>query len=520
MARQGLIIRFSSLGDIILTSPAVLNLKIRYPDHSIRYLTKERFAPVVRMIPGVDDVLTIPDDASTGDLLTLIRTLSDETFSFVADLHGNLRSWSVRKVQTADRIAVYPKRRRERRQIARTHQIPSQWPHTIDLYNRCVKELDGTIHASRPFLATTSDSAMLPFALDSYVVIAPGAAHANKKWPVERFAMVASDLHRNYDLNIVWATTSSETDTRLPDLDIPKSSVYELTDAPISELASVIEQGRLTIANDSGIAHLSSAVNTPVIALFGPTHPALGFAPRGRFDRIVSVDEYCRPCSIHGDKPCFRDERYCFTRIDPDSVVDIARDILDRSTGQHPALFVDRDGTLIEDRHFLSDPNDIELIPGGVDALKEARRRGYKIVIVSNQSGVARGYFDRETVERVHQRLLDMLMAAGLEIDGLYYCPHYPGGEVEQFDRRCDCRKPSPGMAEQAAADLHIDLRRSVVIGDKLDDLFLGLVMGGRSVLVRTGYGSTHESKLHGLDAVPGVARADTLADAVQDLLK
>jgi histidinol-phosphate phosphatase family protein len=276
---------------------------------------------------------------------------------------------------------------------------------------------------------------------------------------------------------------------------LDRDGVTELVDHPLRELVPIIRGADLTIANDSGIAHLSSAAGAATIALFGPTHPALGFAPRGLFDRVVEVDEWCRPCSIHGSKPCFREEQYCFTRITAERLYEVASDTLRRARAARPAIFLDRDGTVIKEKHFLSDADEVELEEGVVDALKAVSGKGYRLVIVSNQSGVARGYFDESAVERVNGRVVELLARRGVEIDAVYYCPFYRDGTVTAYSIESHLRKPAPGMAEAAATDLNLDLRRSIVIGDRLSDINLGRAFGGRSYLVRTGYGAKSERR-------------------------
>ena len=295
----------------------------------------------------------------------------------------------------------------------------------------------------------------------------------------------------------------------------------ELVDFPVDQLAAVLARAELTIANDSGIGHLSSAAGTPVLAIFGPTHAVLGFAPRGLHDRVIGVDEYCRPCSLHGKKPCFREERFCLTRISPEQVAREAAEILDSGVNRAPALFVDRDGTVMVDKGYLSDPEQVELLKGSAEALRLAKAGSYRIVIVTNQSGVARGYFGTREVERTNGRLLELLAAEGVDVDGIYYCPHHSTeGKVPEFSIECQCRKPSSGMAEQAALDLGVDLRRSIVIGDTPADYDLGRIIGGQSLLVRTGYGAMTEEQLKSTGQMSSGCVFDDLLQAVEHVIR
>ena len=150
-------------------------------------------------------------------------------------------------------------------------------------------------------------------------------------------------------------------------------------------------------------------------------------------------------------------------------------------------LLLDRDGTLIVEKNYLSDPDQIELISGAAAALKRLQEAGWGICLVTNQSGIARGYFDMARLDEVHRRLTHMLDLCGVHLDGIYLCPHAPGDE-------CNCRKPLPGMVHQAAAELGFNPSNAWVVGDKEVDVDLGHAVGANSILVRTGYGKCHES--------------------------
>jgi len=153
-----------------------------------------------------------------------------------------------------------------------------------------------------------------------------------------------------------------------------------------------------------------------------------------------------------------------------------------------PFILIDRDGTINVERHYLSHPEQLELLPGAAEGLRMLSEMGFGIVIITNQSGIARGYFAPEQLESIHQRLREMLEGEGISVAGIYFCPHGP-------DSDCECRKPMPGLAIQAATDHNIDLKRSFVIGDKSADIDLGKRVGAISILVETGYGKEHAAK-------------------------
>jgi D-glycero-D-manno-heptose 1,7-bisphosphate phosphatase len=153
----------------------------------------------------------------------------------------------------------------------------------------------------------------------------------------------------------------------------------------------------------------------------------------------------------------------------------------------HKAIFLDKDGTLVVDVPYNVDPRRIELAPGVATGLKRLSEAGFKLVVVSNQSGVAHGLFGEEALRGVMLRLTELLGEHDVRLDGFYYCPHHPQGKVAEYVRACGCRKPMPGLIERAARDLQIDVARSWMIGDILDDVEAGHRAGCRSVLIDNG---------------------------------
>jgi D-glycero-D-manno-heptose 1,7-bisphosphate phosphatase len=182
------------------------------------------------------------------------------------------------------------------------------------------------------------------------------------------------------------------------------------------------------------------------------------------------------------------------------------------------AVFLDRDGTIIEDDGYISDLGRIHLFPWSPEAINRLRAAGFLIIVVTNQAGVARGYFEERFLVEAHRHLDALLASQGARIDAYYYCPHHPDGVVAAYTRTCDCRKPAPGMIERAAADRDIDVAASFVVGDKWLDIELAQRAGAAGVLVRTGYGQSAEAERPaGIHPVPVV---DTLLDAAVWILE
>ena len=172
-----------------------------------------------------------------------------------------------------------------------------------------------------------------------------------------------------------------------------------------------------------------------------------------------------------------------------------------------PAVFLDRDGTLIEDVGYLDDVSRVAFFPWTIDAIRALNRAGLPVVVVTNQSGIARGILDEALVDATHAHLAARLAAGGARVDAYYYCPHHPRGSIAAFARECGCRKPARGLIDRAVTDLGLDPARSFVVGDKWTDVQLARAVGARAILVRTGGGAAEERR-----PVTGVA-ADAIVD-------
>jgi D,D-heptose 1,7-bisphosphate phosphatase len=175
------------------------------------------------------------------------------------------------------------------------------------------------------------------------------------------------------------------------------------------------------------------------------------------------------------------------------------------------AIFIDKDGTLVEDVPYNIDPNKITLCEGAIPGLRLLNKQGYKIILVSNQSGIARGKFTEADLEPVKQHIQKLFNKAGISMDGFYYCPHHPEGKVRQYSVNCFCRKPNPGLLFQAARENEINLANSWMIGDILDDIEAGQRAECRTVLIDNG--NETEWKLNAIRS-PHFKAADLLEAA------
>lgn len=189
-----------------------------------------------------------------------------------------------------------------------------------------------------------------------------------------------------------------------------------------------------------------------------------------------------------------------------------------RGTIMNKTFFLDRDGVMIEEENYLADPAKARLCPGCAKALKLIANAGYRIIVTSNQSGIARGYFTWGEVKAVEKRIKELLAAENAPLPAAwYYCPHHPKGPVPEYMLDCDCRKPKPGMLLRAAKEHDVDLQASCMIGDKISDIKAAYAAGCRSAaLVLTGHGSEQEpEKLEKEYLI-----AENILDATEKLLK
>ena len=186
--------------------------------------------------------------------------------------------------------------------------------------------------------------------------------------------------------------------------------------------------------------------------------------------------------------------------------------------GTHRAVFLDRDGTIVEEQGYISDPDRVILEPNAVTALQLLKKNGFRLVVTTNQSGIARKYFKEGQLFEIHEKLKTLLSLNGASLDGIFYCPHGP-------DDNCTCRKPKIGMALGAQRKFNMDLKSSYSIGDKLTDVQFGKNFGGKGVLVLTGFGKEESLKLKDKDNVinPDYVASDIYESAkwvVQDAAK
>ncbi len=183
------------------------------------------------------------------------------------------------------------------------------------------------------------------------------------------------------------------------------------------------------------------------------------------------------------------------------------------------AVFLDRDGTINKDVGYPNSYSAIDIFPYSFEAVRKLNQSGLLAVIITNQSGVGRGLIIEKNLEEIHQQMKEAFFRRGARFDGIYYCPHYPFSPSPEYRKNCQCRKPLPGMALKGARELHIDLKNSYMVGDKVEDMLFGVNIGARPILCLTGFGRESLPKLEEKGIKPAFV-AKTLLEAIDWIQK
>jgi heptosyltransferase-2 len=333
-----LIIRLSHLGDVILTEPVVRSIRAANPESRIEFLTRAQYCDAVEMFDGIDRIhaLEIPGrDQTLMGLSSTIKRLCSERYDLVVDLHNNLRSWWIKFQLNANKIVTYPKNWRSRRKAVKnkTHTIGD---HTVDLYLKALNKADISGVTRLPWLKLRGANEEVGSLLArhelqnrNYAVFAVGASHSPKRFPMNHWNSLAQNLTKSLVDKVVIVDQDYDHSLDLLNELTEAGTVDVITGLELPNLGSILSSARFVVSNDSGVMHLSAAIGTPTVGLFGPTHPVLGFSPLGDHCRALTVNEFCSPCSKHGAKECYREERFCFTKMSNEMILSAIREVAD-----------------------------------------------------------------------------------------------------------------------------------------------------------------------------------------------
>jgi heptosyltransferase-2 len=335
------IIRFNSLGDVILLTPLVQNLRRDYPDARITIITRRPYDELFYADPDVDRVVALGgkyDRDGLPGLEAAITALGGERFDAIIDLQGDWRSrrlaWSV----PARKRIGSPKQRLARWKLIHAKRWARPLIPKIDRYNNALARVPADVRSRMPRVCLSTaarawaraESARTRSAeIVTTVGAHPGARWPTKRWPEEFFADCLSRLAERERARVFLFGSAPERDllertaAMMPDV---RTEVY--CHLPLQRVGALVEQCDVFLANDSGLMHLAAALSVPTVSLFGPTHPGLGFAPQGPRNRIFFGFAECSPCSLHGQKPCYQRKRFCLDRIEPAKVGEVMSELL------------------------------------------------------------------------------------------------------------------------------------------------------------------------------------------------
>ena len=503
------------IGDAVMAEPALRALRGLFPDAEITLLVKPAVAELLGSHPGLDRILVYDSRRQHAGLTGkwgLARALRRLRFdlavlfqnafeaALLAFLAGIPRRYGYatdgRRLLLTDPVVVP-----ERTKVV----------HQTEYYLELLRSLgaEGPPASPRLFLSDGEVEAMHRRLAEAgigetnlVVGLNPGSTYGNaKRWLPERFAETADRLAREHGsegLRVVIVGARGEEALGEAIAEKMQAKPVLLSgQTSIRELMAVIHRCGLFITNDTGPMHIAAAFGVPLVAVFGPTDPRTT-SPFGNGHALLRHQVECAPCLL---RECPIDHR-CMTGVSVDQVFAAAMEKLnvsmprslepetenvrtfrreDMSTPlEGITIFLDRDGTLNRDTGYVKTPEELEPFPGSVEAVARLKRAGACVVLTTNQSGVARGFFTTAELEAIHARLRVLLEVGGASLDAIYYCPHHP-------DDGCSCRKPETGLVDRAVSDLGLDPSRAYVVGDQNRDVELARRIGARSVLVTTG---------------------------------
>jgi heptosyltransferase-2 len=505
------------IGDSVMTLPAIKSIRKYLPEAKISLLVKPWVSEIFENNPYIDEII-LYNEKHKGLIgkIRLSRILSKKGFSCAILLQNAFDAAFITFLAGIKERAGYKKDGRGFL-LTEAVKVPQKdiYSHQIYYYLNLLKQIGINAEYSDPYIYILLDERLsarnhLKEMKRPIMGINPGAEYGSaKRWFPERFAEVASWFIKDTNGSVVifgskkeedisqrieylinkqqskeqsisngqQSDTSESTPTSLwkrgaeGDFEGGSRGILNLAGkTSLRELISLISECDVFVTNDSGPLHISYAVGTPLVAIFGSTDPELTGPPSNMFDNNIVINHKfsCSPCF---KRTCKNDDLRCMYAITSDDVYyGVKRVLPDR-----PAVFFDRDGTLCRDPGYLNRYEDFHIFQE-VDILPLLKEKGFKLIGLTNQSGIARGIINEDFVKDINRIFIDRY-----KFDGFYYCPHHP-------DERCSCRKPELGMAHRARAEHKIDFKKSYVVGDKESDMILAKAMGAKGIFVKTGH--------------------------------
>ena len=466
-----------------MTLPALRALRLSNPGAKISLLVKPWVSPIFEKDPNVDELIIYSADyGGLRGRIRLAAQLRRQGFRHAVLFQNAFDAALIALLAGIPERTGYS---RDARRLLLTKAVPfdkyAAGLHHIGYYLSLLERAGYVMKSSRPrpwiylSLEERLEARKKLAGLSRPVTgINPGAAYgSSKRWPPGRFAEVAKRVVDELGGSVVIFGGPSETEIAGEILKAIRAGNGEAERVRmmagrtgLRELIALLSEVDVLVTNDSGPMHIGYAVGTPVVAVFGSTSPELT-GPVGFDDVVISKNVDCAPCF---ERTCLKGNMKCMDLVTSEEVFDAVK----RTVRSQKAVFFDRDGTLCKDADYLRRMDDFEVFCD-IDSLNLLKKQGYRLIGISNQSGIARGLVSEDFVKQVNDIFVEKY-----GFDGFYYCPHHP-------DEKCPCRKPEPGLLFQAGHDYCVDFRKSFVVGDKDLDMRLARAVGARGILVLTG---------------------------------
>lgn len=479
------------IGDGVMATSTLSALRQSFKDAEIVLLAKPAVAALLESQPEIDRIIRYEKPGKDAGLLgfwRLTRFLRAENFDLAFLLQNAIEAALIASFAGIPHRVGFATDGRKLF-LTKSLNLREAPRHCRERYLSLISLVSDRTEKRDPYLVVTSEERKAArLLLESegisgsrpLVGINPGAAYGTaKRWHPERFAEVADRLLEKYNSQslIFWGPGELEIAETVQKKMHHRSLVLSRK-TTVREMMALITKCHLFVSNDSGPMHIASALGVPQVVIFGPTDPEAYF-PNGKHDSMFQEQVDCFPCQ---HRTCPIDHR-CMERVTVDLVFEGASEKLNASVNKKGAVFLDRDGTINYDGEgYIDSIKRFALLPGAAEAIAKLNREGIPVILVTNQSGIARGYFKEAFLGDLHRYLQRLLARVGAHIDGIYYCPHHPDFSF------CTCRKPAMGMIEQAVIDYRIDLSKSYIVGDTPIDMALAQ-RGAKSILVQTGKG-------------------------------
>ncbi|MGE3153756.1 MAG: lipopolysaccharide heptosyltransferase II [Nitrospiraceae bacterium] len=504
------------IGDAVMCEPAIRALHRVYPEACITVLGR---SSIVELLEGHPDVAAamVYDHRGRhqglGGKWALVQELRGRRFDLAVLFQNAFEAAFITALAGIPRRYGYATDGRSCLLTTAVPKVPHV-PHQVSYYLDLLRLLGCETEPSSPRLYLKSEeeaaavARMAEFGVqpgETLVGLNPGSTYGTaKRWLPDRFGESATKVAaicrertgRPAHVVIVGAPGEEELGEAIARrIDAPTVVLSGRTS--IRELMAITKRCCVYLTNDTGPMHVAAAFGVPVVAVFGPTDWRTT-APFGEGRAVVRTPVDCAPCLL---RECPIDHR-CMTGVTVEQVVGLARQAissrlqtadsvpLPSAPSAEPlagvTVFLDRDGTLNRDTGYLNDAEALDLLPGVAEALARLRSAGAQLIVITNQSGVARGLITGQQLTAIHDRLGTLLARQGVVLTGLYVCPHHP-------DDGCRCRKPETGLIDQACLDHKLDRTRLYVVGDRARDIVSGRRAGARTVLLLSGQASREE---------------------------